>query len=227
MDEEYKDMSIKELYVELRKVRKAINNADPVFVTYQGHCYREKEPCLMVVGMAPAGWEEGDKGDKAADYIENKVIPGHEEKLHFLTFMRQLSQGLYGEDINDDTKESRKKAFRRIVWSNLIKFSIDNIPPNPQRKDLKQTLCICIELIRKEIKYYEPTHLVFCGYWKEVIKILEINEPRYQYDDICKLEAPKYAPVIFSTYHPRAWALLKPSPSIMGREEAIKTIIKS
>ena len=233
MDEDMKK-EIDELYNDLREIQKDIKKninekIAGVFETYKGPDYRKENPCrCMIIGKDAYEWNEGDT---AEEFVDNRLIPDKPKNglerytSPFWTFIRQLSQGLNGENINDDNEESRRKAFYRVVWSNLTKISVNS--ESPPKDVLKKQRKICIELIRKEIKYYEPTHLVFCvgtDYWdmvKEVLNIENVEEEHYQ--DICELKAPEYAPVVFWTRHPERWAGL---PS-MGRDDAIKTILES
>lgn len=149
--------------------------AAPCFV---GNDYLYEDIKIMVVGRAVNGWEvefkdcsslnntidsilnqENRLDDFAKDYILYDVVENNEvvqkkyyyAKSPFLRMMRQLVGAFTHSEDNWQ---------QRIVWSNLYKIA-PRKGGNPSWRMLRNDLDLYIELIKYEIKRYQPNIVIF------------------------------------------------------------------
>ena len=215
------EREIKAKYRKLKKIREKIdrkfedefkssksgNETNELFRTYMGKKYRDSRQKLMIVGKATAGWDEKDD---AEEFVMEKVVTGDYNSA-FWRFIIKLSTELNNTD-------DHKDALQRIVWSNIMKIGVNDSNPHGRAHELQHDACI--ELLRLEIEYYQPTRLVFVtgyDYLHDILQVLGFSEQIVCIDDekmkpeAYKLKLQSKSLVkncsVFLTRHPQGWTL--------------------
>ena len=130
-----------------------------------GKRYEESPFRLMYVGRAVNGWEtnwpEGSIEDLVAQvFAYNFTMASISEtpnqngynfnRSGFWQLCKEIMK-LVGEEENWSD---------RVLWSNLYKVAPFN-EGNPNNKLIKETIGRCIQILTYELRFYQPTHVVF------------------------------------------------------------------
>lgn len=154
------------------------------FVSMKG-TYYDEQPCrLLLIGRAVNGWgsfsfqnAEGFGICAEQEFRKNGFFwvvsdqkglhnvpdPDFDDKTYYLSqspFWRTSKQ--IWEQLSGNQQE---RWVDYIAWSNIYKIA----PPktgNPTTKMCRTQIEICRELLKKEIMFYRPTHILFVTGWK-------------------------------------------------------------
>lgn len=181
---------MKKLYSKLFEAYKAFEGKSgvtaleeaAVFVPMKGRLYggdivtgAEEKIKLMIVGRAPNGWKKEVLVDSAENFgksaqkaffdinrfawVKDAEASGYLlSESAFWRVSRQIWERLTGR--------TDSNWIDYITWSNLYKIA--NKEKNPRTTMCRAQFECCKELLEKEIRLYEPTHIVFITdypYW--------------------------------------------------------------
>ena len=136
---------------------------------FTGNVYNDKAIRILFVGRAVNGWEIGFK-DGTIDEIVDQVFESASN-------MGDIAAGVV-EDQNGNQYNYNKSPFfqlchklmnlyglsenwsERMAWTNLYKVAPYE-KGNPNNSLIRETLSGCASILRKEISYLRPTHIVF------------------------------------------------------------------
>ena len=152
------------------------------FVSMKGSKYDDQSMRLFVVGRAVNGWlqlpcDDADTFGKAADRAFHEVgfswitsdetglhnIPENGENTYYLSgspFWRvahRVWQSLSGFDC--------ERWVDNIAWSNLYKIAPAKTG-NPTVAMCKRQLTACQEILKHELEFYKPTHILVITGWR-------------------------------------------------------------
>ncbi len=165
---------------------------DAHFVAMQGEYYQENSRKFMLIGRAPNGWEslnvnsKEEFGERAETQFRNTdrwnwiesvngtLYSTHDrnisnlskrycvDKKAYWAYTKKIWEQLPGKIHEDEIWQ------KNIVWSNLYKVSPKE-SDNPDWKSMQIQQGTCIEILRKELEIFEPTHiLIITGFdWFE------------------------------------------------------------
>ena len=179
-----------------------LNNSffnDAHFVSMQGVYYSENTRKFMLIGRATNGWgslntlNKETFGNEAAEKFEDldrwnwiesingTLYSAHDseknlakryclDKKPYWSYTKSIWKQLTGSVFDDDIWQ------KNIVWSNLYKVS-PLVSGNPDLKYQQIQRKACIEILKKELEIYQPTHiLVVTGFdWFEPFSCLFEN----------------------------------------------------
>ena len=167
---------------------------DAHFVSMQGVFYEENEKKLLLIGRAPNGWGSliTDTADSFASDAQKQF-----DDCHRFNWIESINGTLYST--HDREKDSRycidtkpfwyyaKEIWQKlpgsasdcyvwtenIAWSNLYKVS-PLVCDNPNDESMRIQRLACIDILKKELAVYKPTHILFLtGYdWFEPFSCL-------------------------------------------------------
>ena len=89
--------------------------------------------------------------------IDKTIIKGDYKirKSAFWSYTKEIWDGISGE-----STEWEKRWFEKIVWTNLYKIAPHD-GGNPSEKAVEKQKDICVKLLKAEIEYFQPTHVLF------------------------------------------------------------------
>lgn len=142
---------------------------------FTGNCYAGKPFRLLFVGRAVNGWEIEFKKDSIEAVVDQvfdsaidtgyiskgKVFDKNEKEIYNYNkspFFQLCHAVLNQYGIDDNWSE-------HMAWTNLYKVAPYK-SGNPSNKLIRETLNSCARILRKEISYLRPTHIIFItGDW--------------------------------------------------------------
>lgn len=180
------------------------------FVSIHGKHFTENERRFLLIGRSTNGWFSIDAGtaddfgaeaqkqfhdttrwnwvesvdgtlysthDKDKEHLKNRYCI---DKKPYWTCSHAIYEQLHGS-VHDD-----EIWMENIAWTNLYKISPKEY--NPDYKLMKSQKDTCIEILKKELEYYNPTHiLVMTGYdWFEPFSSVFTNVFDSRRRNICR-----------------------------------------
>lgn len=100
------------------------------------------------------------------NFDKNTGKPYNLKRCRFFSDTKEIWEKLSGKC--DESPNWNERWFENIIWTNLFKIS-PRLGGNPSAKLQKLQECICIKLLKEEIEFFRPTHILFLtGYdWFE------------------------------------------------------------
>ena len=170
------------------------------FVSMQGEYYGNSDKKFMLIGRATNGWEPLNMqskelfGDEAEalffdcsrwnwiESINGTLYSTHDreqtnlskryciDKKPYWAYTKEIWSQIDGSFVNDDIWQ------KNIVWSNLYKVA-PAAQDNPDWIARKTQYNTCLQILKEELEYYKPTHiLIITGYdWFESFSCLFEN----------------------------------------------------
>lgn len=135
---------------------------------FKDNVYNSKAIRILFVGRAVNGWEIDFQGSSIDEIVEQVFESAFN--------MSDISAGIV-EDKNGNKYNYNKSPFfqlchklmnmyglsdnwsQRMAWTNLYKIAPYK-SGNPNNKLISETLSACATILRKEISYLQPTHIV-------------------------------------------------------------------
>lgn len=178
------ERTIRELYRQLYRACRSSAHffRDAHFVSMRGVFYPKNEKRLLLIGRAPNGWESllteneelfaADASRRFADThrfswiesVEGTLYSNHDrnhlrcdrycvDASPFWYYAKEIWQALPGTVTETEIWQEN------IAWTNLYKVS-PRQNDNPGEESRAQQLPVCVQLLRKELEAYRPTHIL-------------------------------------------------------------------
>lgn len=157
------------------------------FVSMHGEHYMQNSRRFLLIGRSTNGWDslnansaesfgaeaekqfndvtrwdwvESVNGTIYSRYYKSKEKPSKRyclDKKPYWAYSKAIFEQL------PDTVKDAEIWMQNIAWTNLYKISPknpDNINNNPDSKFMKIQLNTCIEILKEELEYFNPTHIL-------------------------------------------------------------------